>query len=121
MLYDRDIRCHGNMCYVILMNIYFAMYILLVDSMCVPTIQVNRCKRDDLKNMPNSLTPRDATTKNTFRMRILIANANILQPTKNVYNIQLKGYGSNSGFHVVGDIDLEILYSAISAQYLKSQ
>ena len=42
----------------------------------------------------------------TLLIGILIRN--ILKPTRSLYDFRLKSYGSNSGFRVFGDLDLDL-------------
>ena len=58
MLYNGIFGCHGNICWVILMcNVHitiFAMYIIYVQSMCVPILRSIGTKLTNLENMQKS-------------------------------------------------------------------
>ena len=61
--------------------------------------QINRSTIDDFRNSEKcqlSLTSRDEKTEN------------ILQPTRSLYDVWLKSYGSLCVFHVWGDLDLDL-------------
>ena len=54
------------------------------------------------------LTVRDVTTARRMSWRLGIFIRNILQPIRSLYDFRFKSFGSNSGFNVVDDIDLEL-------------
>ena len=44
----------------------------------------------------------------TATLLIDILTRNILKPTRSLYDFRFKSYGSNSGFRVFGDLDLDL-------------
>ena len=66
---------------------FFILYTVQVKSMCVPI----------LRSIGSELT-----------LLIGILTRNILKPTRSLYDFQFKSYGSNSGFRVFSDLDLDL-------------
>ena len=70
--------------------------------MCVPI----------LKSIGSELTSSDAKTVRHaswgLRHLIDILTRNILKPTRSLYDFRFISYGSNSGFRVFGDLDLDL-------------
>ena len=63
--------------------------------------QINRSTIDDFRNSEKnqlSLTSRDEA----------VSTENILQPTRSLYDVWFKNYGSLCVFHVWGDLDLDL-------------
>ena len=81
-------------------------YIVQVKSMCVPI----------LKSIASELTSCDAKTlrhaswglRHFWTLLIDILTRNILKPTWSLYDFRFRSYGSNSGFRVFGDLDLDL-------------
>ena len=49
-------------------------------------------------------------------LQMQLSIRNILQPTRiSFYDIWLKSYGSNSGFHVFGDLDFDLWQKGLGA------
>ena len=98
MLYNGIFGCHGNICYVILVN----------------TFEIYRHKFDEFRIYAKIVcfiwTPRDAKTVRHDGWMVLIGIlfSNILQPTKGLYDFWFKSYRSNSGFNIFGDLDIDI-------------
>ena len=67
--------------------------------MCVPIDEVRKYAK-----IVFYLTSRDAKT---LRL-ICILTRNILKLTRSLYDFPFKSYGSNSGFRVFGDLDLDL-------------
>ena len=44
----------------------------------------------------------------TTTVLINILTRNIVKPTRSLYDVRFKSYGSNSGFRVFGDLDLDL-------------
>ena len=82
---------------------FFIWYIVQVKSMCVPI----------LKSIGSELTSCDAKNATscvmgTTTLLIDILTRNILKPTRSLYDFRFRSYGSNSGFRVFGDLDLDL-------------
>ena len=54
------------------------------------------------------LTPRDAKTLRHASWGLRHFERNILKLTRSLYDFRFKSYGSNSGFRVFGDLDLDL-------------
>ena len=78
--------------------------------------EINRYKIDEVRKYAKIafyLTSRDAKTlrhasMGTTKLLIGILTRNILKPTRSLYDFRFKSYGSNSGFRVFGDLDLDL-------------
>ena len=77
---------------------FFIWYIVQVKSMCVPI----------LKSIGSELTACDAKTLRHATLLIDILTRNILKPTRSLYDFRFRSYGSNSGFRIFGDLDLDL-------------
>ena len=69
--------------------------------MCVPI----------LKSIGSELMSCDAKTLRHASWGLLlidILTRNILKPTRSLYDFRFRSYGSNSGFRVFGDLDLDL-------------
>ena len=75
---------------------FFIWYIVQVKSMCVPI----------LKSIGSELTSCDAKMGTATHFDILTRN--ILKPTRSLYDFRFRSYGSNSGFRVFGDLELDL-------------
>ena len=64
--------------------------------MCVPI----------LKSIGSELTACDAKMRHLILIDILTRN--ILKPTRSLYDFRFRSCGSNSGFRVFGDLDLDL-------------
>ena len=93
-------------------------FIVYVQSMCVPILRSIGAKLTKLEHMQKSrfiwFIWRHVTQK-LYVMRhgdstllIDILTRNILKPTISLYDFRFKSYGSNSGFRVFGDLDLDL-------------
>ena len=64
---------------------------------------INRCNIDEFRKYAKIVfyfTSRDAET-----LRRTSCELNIVKLTRSLYDFRFKSYGSNSDFHVFGDID----------------
>ena len=97
---------------------FFICFIVYVQSMCVPILRSIGTKLTKLEHMQKSrfiwFIWRHVTQKH-YVMRhgdstllIDILTRNILKPTRSLYDFPFKSYGSNSGFRVFGDLDLDL-------------
>ena len=97
---------------------FFICFIVYVQSMCVPILRSIGTKLTKLEHMQKSrfiwFIWRHVTQKR-YVMRhgdstllIDILTRNILKPTRSLYDFRFKSYGSNSGFRVFGDLDLDL-------------
>ena len=97
---------------------FFICFIAYVQSMCVPILRSIGTKLTKLEHMQKSrfiwFIWRHVTQKR-YVMRhgdstllIDILTRNILKPTRSLYDFRFKSYGSNSGFRVFGDLDLDL-------------
>ena len=68
--------------------------------MCVPILRSIGTKLTKLENMQISRLIGILTTN--------ILTTNILKSTRSLYDFRFKSYGSNSGFRVFGDLDLDL-------------
>ena len=111
MLYNGVFGCHGNTCYVIFIGaILYMLYNTGQINVCTD-FEINRFRIDEVRNMQQLYVLFDVTWRNngtsyvmgTTTLLIGILTRNILKPTRS-----LKSYGSNSGFRVFGDIDLDL-------------
>ena len=104
MLYNGVFGCHGNTCYVIFIDaIFYKLYSIGPINVCTD-FEINPYKIDEVRKYAKIvfyLTPRDAKT-------LGILTRNILKLTRSLYDFRFKSYGSNSGFRVFGDLDLDL-------------
>ena len=119
MLYNGVFGCHGNTCYVIFIGaILYMLYSIGPINVCVPILRSIGTKLTKLENMQISrfiwVIWRHVTQKR-YLMRhgdstllIGILTGNILKPTRILYDFRFKSYGSNGGFRVFGDLDLDL-------------
>ena len=78
--------------------------------------EINPYKIDEVRKYAKFvfyLKPRDAKTlrhasMGTATLLIGILTRNILKLTRSLYDFRFKSYGSNSGFRVFGDLDLDL-------------
>ena len=76
--------------------------------------EINRYKIDEVRKYAKIafyfiyLTSRDAKTLRHASWGLDTSDRNILKPTKSLYDFRFKSYGSNSGFRVFGDLDLDL-------------
>ena len=97
---------------------FFICFIVYVQSMCVPILRSIGTKLTKLEHMQKSrfilFIWRHVTQKRYVmrhgdsRLLIDILTRNILKPTRSLYDFRFKSYGSNSGFRVFGDLDLDL-------------
>ena len=117
MLYNGVFGCHGNTCYVIFIDaIFYMLYSIGPINVCTD-FEINPYKIDEVRKYAKIvfyLTPRDAKTlrhacvMGTATLLIGILTRNILKLTRSLYDFRFKSYGSNSGFRVFGDLDLDL-------------
>ena len=81
---------------------FFIWYIVQVKSMCTD-FEINRFRIDVMwrKNATSCVM-------GTATLLIDILTRNILKPTRSLYDFRFRSYGSNSGFRVFGDLDLDL-------------
>ena len=105
-----------NTCYVIFIGaILYMIYSIGPINVCTD-FEINRYKIYEIRKYAKIvfyLTSRDAKTLRhapwglpTLLIGILIRN--ILKPTRGLYDFRFKSDGSNSGFRVFGDLDLDL-------------
>ena len=96
LYYNWIFGCHGSMWYVILINAFFCMIhsIINVQISCFILRHVTQKRYVVCHGGCTLLTG--------------ISIRNILNPTRSVYVFRFKCYGSNSGFHVFGSLDLDL-------------
>ena len=85
--------------------------IVQVKSMCVPILRSIGSELTKLENMQQLYVLFDVTwRKNGTDSTLLIGilTRNILKPTISLYDFRFKSYGSNRGFRVFGDLDLDL-------------
>ena len=76
--------------------------------------EINRYKIDEVRTYAKIafyliyLTSCDAKTLRHASWGLDILTRNILKPTRSLYDFRFKSYGSNSGFRVFGDLDLDL-------------
>ena len=77
--------------------------------------EINRYKIDEVRTYAKIafyliyLTSCDAKTLRHASWGLIdILTRNILKPTRSLYDFRFKSYGSNSGFRVFGDLDLDL-------------
>ena len=76
--------------------------------MCVPILRSIGTKLTKLENMQQLYVLFDVTRDvKTLRRTYVILIRNIVKPTRSLYDFRFKSYGSNSGFRVFGDLDLD--------------
>ena len=114
MLYNGVFGCHGNTCYVIFIDaIFYMLYSIGPINVCTD-FEINPYKIDEVRKYAKIvfyLTPRDAKTLRHASWGLLligILTRNILKLTRSLYDFRFKSYGSNSGFRVFGDLDLDL-------------
>ena len=91
----------------------FILYAVQVKSMCVPILRSIGSELTKLENMQQLYILFDVTWRKngtsyvmgTTTVLIGILTRNILKPTR---SLQFKSYGSNSGFRVFSDLDLDL-------------
>ena len=81
--------------------------------MCVPILRSIGSELTKLENMQKLYVLFDAKTvrRTSWGLPthlIGILTRNILKPTRNLYDFRFNSYGSNSGFRVFGDLDLDL-------------
>ena len=110
MLYNGVFGCHGNTCYVVFIGAFFLMIHSIGPINVCTDFETNRYKIDEFRKYAKIvfyLMSRGA--KMTRRSSLgLDTSENILKLTKSLYDFRFKSYGSNSGFHVFGDLDIDI-------------
>ena len=110
--------CHGNTCYVnVIGAIFYMLYSICPINVCTD-FEINRYKIDEVRTYAKSrfiwFIWRHVTQNVTScfmgitTLLIDILTRNILKPTRSLYDFRFKSYGSNSGFRVFGDIDLDL-------------
>ena len=103
MLYNGVFGCHGNTCYVIFIGaIFYMLYSIGPINVCTD-FEINPYKIDEVRKNAKIvfyLTSRDATTLRHASWGLKL--------TRSFYDFQFKSYGSNSGFRVFGDLDLDL-------------
>ena len=113
MLYNGVFGCHGNTCYVIFIDaIFYMLYSIGPINVCTD-FEINPYKIDEVRKYAKIvfyLTPRDAKTLRhaSWTLLIGILTRNILKLTRSLYDFRFNSYGSNSGFRVFGDLDLDL-------------
>ena len=119
MLYNGVFGCHGNTCYVIFIGAIFYMFYSICPINVCTDFEINRYKIDEVRTYAKIafyliyLTSCDAKNvtscvMGTTTLLIDILTRNILKPTRSLYDFRFKSYGSNSGFRVFGDLDLDL-------------
>ena len=112
MLYNGVFGCHGNTCYVIFIGAIFYMFYSICPINVCTDFEINRYKIDEVRTYAKIafyliyLTSCDAKT---------LRHASWGLDTSDRYfdkeyfetNQKFKSYGSNSGFRVFGDLDLD--------------
>ena len=94
MLYNGVFGCHGKTCYVIFIGaIFYMIYSTGQINVCTD-FEINRFRIDEVRKYATIL--------------IGILTRNILKPTRSLYDFRFKSDGSNSGFRVFGDLDLDL-------------
>ena len=86
---------------------FFIFFIVYVQSMCVPILRSIGTKLTKLEHMQKSRFIWFIWRHVTILL-IDILTRNILKPTRSLYDFRFKSYGSNSGFRVFGDLDLDL-------------
>ena len=94
---------------------FFMLYSIGPINVCID-FEINPYKIDEVRKYAKIvfyLTPRDAKTLRhaSWGLRhfwICILTMNILKLTRSLYDFRFKSYGSNSGFRVFGDLDLDL-------------
>ena len=94
---------------------FFILYTVQVKSMCVPILRSIGSELTKLENMQQLYILFDVTWRKnctsyvmgTTTLLIGILTRNI-KPTKSLYDFRFKSYGSNSGFRVFSDLDLDL-------------
>ena len=116
MLYNGVFGCHGNTCYVIFIGaIFYIIYSTGQINVCTD-FEINRFRIDEVRKYATIVyfiwrhvtQKRYVVRHGDSTLLIGILTRNILKPTKSLYDFRLKSYGSNSGFHVFGDLDLDL-------------
>ena len=95
---------------------FFILYTVQVKSMCVPILRSIGSELTKLENMQQLYILCDVTWRKngtsyvmgTTTLLIGILTRNILKPTRSLYDFRCKSYGSNSGFRVFSDLDLDL-------------
>ena len=98
MLYNEVFGCHGNTCYVIFIGAIF--------YMIYSTGKINVCTDFEINRFRNVMLRHASWGLRTLLIGILTRN--ILKPTRSLYDFRFRSYGSNSGFRVFGDLDLDL-------------
>ena len=79
--------------------------------------EINRYKIDEVRKYAKivfyliyltSRTQKRYVMRHDSTLLIGILTRNILKPTRSLYDFRFKSYGSNSGFRVFGDLDLDL-------------
>ena len=103
MLYNGVFGCHGNTCYVIVIGaILYMLYNICPINVCTD-FEINRYKIDEVRTYAKI-----AFYLIYLTLLIDILTRNTLKPTRNLYDFRFKSYGSNSGFRVFGDLNLDL-------------
>ena len=97
---------------------FFICFIVYVQSMCVPILRSIGTKLTKLEHMQKSrfiwFIWRHVTQKRyvmrhgDYDTSDRYFDKEILKPTRSLYDFRFKSYGSNSGFRVFGDLDLDL-------------
>ena len=111
--------------YLVAMVIRVMLFLLVQFFILYSTGQINVCTDFEIKRFRIDevrkyaticifyLTSRDSKHSTSYVMEtttllIGILTRNILKPTRSLYDFWFKSYGSNSGFRVFGDLDLDL-------------
>ena len=108
MLYNGVFGCHANTCYVILIGAIFDMLHSIGPINVCTDFEINPYKIDEVRKYAKIVFYLTSCVMGTTTLLIRILTRNILKLTRSLYDFRFKSYGSNSGFRVFGDLDLDL-------------
>ena len=109
MLYNGVFGCHGNTCHVIFIGaILYMIYSTGQINVCT-NFEINRFRIDEVRKYATIVYFIYGTSyvMGTTTLLIGILTRNMLKSTRSLYDFPFKN-GSNSGFRVFGDLDLDL-------------
>ena len=109
MLYNEIFRCHGNICCVTFIDVYFCNVHIIGPINVYANFEISRCNIDELFHK----TSRDAKKRYSYAIAaatllIDMSIRNILQSTRSLYDFLYISVDPKCVFcYVFGDLDLD--------------
>ena len=100
--------CHGNTCYVIFIGAIFYMFYSICPINVCTDFEINRYKIDEVRTYAKIAFYLIYLTSCDAKRYVMRHGDSDMKPTRSLYDFRFKSYGSNSGFRVFGDRDLDL-------------